>query len=61
MFKAFEEDFAMVFEKGCFEVFKIGNEDRVYAVKNMEAADHEEDILSIDFDYNHRLLLTGSV
>ena len=49
----------MVFQKGFFDVFQVDAEDQNYCIRNLEASDHEDEIYSLDYDTNKKLILSA--
>jgi WD40 repeat protein len=55
----FEDRLALVFQKGFFDVFEVDEQDSDYCLRNLEAPDHEDEILSFDYDSVSKLILTA--
>jgi WD40 repeat protein len=60
-FKACLDRVFCVHPKGLFEVFKIHAEGELYCSDNNESNDHEENIVSMDFDESRKIVATAAL
>ena len=56
------EDYVFcTFQKGVFQIFKTDEQGQLWHIYNEEATDHDDEILSMDLDKKHHLILTASL
>ena len=51
---------AIVFQKGFFDIFQLDENEATYCIRNIETSDHEDEIWSLDYDTNRKLILTSA-
>lgn len=57
--RSFEDKLILVFRKGLFEIATAVAEEELKVMQNLDAVDHEGQILSVDVEPIHRLVMTA--
>jgi WD40 repeat protein len=60
-FKTCLDKIFCVYPKGIFEVFTVHDDGNLYCSDGIESNDHEDNIVSLDFDEKRRMIMTAAL
>lgn len=59
--RSFEDQLILVFKKGVFEIATAVQTEELKVAQNLDAVDHEGEIVSVDVEPTHRLIMTAAM
>jgi len=59
MIRSFEDKLVLVYKKGIFEIANVTGDEELNVIQNLDAVDHEGEIMSVDTEPKHRFIMTA--